>query len=63
MRAVGGLDGGPDLGVRLRGHAAEGRPRGRVRDIGGLSAVDRIPRHVVDRRPPGGLLTAATPKH
>ncbi|GGX13994.1 hypothetical protein GCM10010297_39400 [Streptomyces malachitofuscus] len=48
MRTVGGLDGGAGLGVRLRGHAAEGRRGRRVRDIGGLSAVGGFPRHVVD---------------
>ncbi|WP_371237821.1 MarR family winged helix-turn-helix transcriptional regulator [Streptomyces pimonensis] len=48
MRTVGGLDGGPDLGVRLRGHAAEGRPGRWADDIGGLSAAEDFPRQGVD---------------
>ncbi|GGW73738.1 hypothetical protein GCM10010340_60080 [Streptomyces griseoloalbus] len=50
MRTVGGLHCGSGLGVRLRGHATEGRSRRRRRDIGGLSAVGDFPRQVVDNR-------------
>src|SRR5690606_36895176 len=49
MGTVGGLHCGAGLGVRLSGHAAEGRPPGVPRDIGALSAVAGFPRQVVER--------------
>lgn len=52
MGTVGGLHCGAGLGVRLSGHAAEGRPPGGPRDIGALSAVAGFPRQVVERPAP-----------